>query len=69
MAALLLVLSAVSVNAENYVVKSGDVLWKIARNHGTTWEGLAKSYQCHRSGAQACRGWAGVSFQCCVSLF
>ncbi|WP_253205514.1 LysM peptidoglycan-binding domain-containing protein [Clostridium estertheticum] len=27
---------------KKYVVKKGDVLWKIAKNHGTTWQQLAK---------------------------
>lgn len=28
--------------ADGYVVKNGDVLWKIAKNYGTTWQQLAK---------------------------
>ena len=32
----------VSVLAESYTVKDGDVLWKIAEQYGTTWEDLAE---------------------------
>ncbi|MBN2900009.1 MAG: 5'-nucleotidase C-terminal domain-containing protein, partial [Clostridia bacterium] len=28
---------------DNYTVKSGDLLWKIAKQHGLTWEGLAEA--------------------------
>ena len=32
----------VPVKGNSYIVKSGDLLWKIAKNHNTTWEELAK---------------------------
>lgn len=31
------------VSMDNYTVKSGDLLWKIAKKHGVTWEGLAEA--------------------------
>ncbi len=39
---LLMVLSSFSMAGEVYTVKSGDVLWKIARTYGTTWQKLAE---------------------------
>lgn len=31
------------VSMDNYTVKSGDLLWKIAKQHGVTWEGIAEA--------------------------
>ncbi len=34
--------AAITIEAQKYVVKSGDVLWKIAKQFNTTWENLAE---------------------------
>ena len=40
--AVLMVLTSVNVSAATYTVKPGDVLWKIAKMHGTDYQTLAK---------------------------